>query len=262
MKNIKILVATHKPYVFPEDDSIYVPIQVGCDEVEERFGYTGDNTGDNISYKHRFYSDLSSMYWGWKNLDCDYMGSCHYRRYFVSKKAKKSKEKIFKYILDREELESMLEKCPVIIAKPRRYYIETIESHYDHTHNPKDFDIARDIIAEIAPDYLDNFNRVANRTWAHMFNTFIMRKDLADKFCEWMFPILFELEKRVDYSEYNVFESRFCGYIAEFLLDTWLEKNEIEFQTAKLAFLEKQNWFKKGGNFLKNKFFRNTRTFK
>ena len=47
MKNIKILVATHKPYVFPEDDSIYVPIQVGCDEVEERFGYTGDNTGDN-----------------------------------------------------------------------------------------------------------------------------------------------------------------------------------------------------------------------
>ena len=114
----------------------------------------------------------------------------------------------------------------------------------------------------MSPDYLDNFNRVANRTWAHMFNTFIMRKDLADEFCEWMFPILFELEKRVDYSEYNVFESRFCGYIAEFLLDTWLEKNEIEFQTVKLAFLEKQNWFKKGGNFLKNKFFRNTRAFK
>lgn len=261
VKDIKILVATHKPYDFPEDTSIYMPVQVGCDEVEDRFGYTCDNTGDNISYKHRYYSDLSSLYWGWKNLDCEYIGTCHYRRYFVSKKAKKTANPMFKYILSREELETLLDKCPVIIAKPRKYYIETIRSHYNHSHNPKDFDTAREVIAELAPDYLENFDRVSNRTWAHIFNTFIMRKDIADAFCEWMYPILFELEKRVDFTGYSVYEARVCGYISEFLLDTWLEKNNVEYQTLKLAMLEKPNWLKKGFAFLKKKFIKSERPF-
>ena len=93
--DIKILVAAHKEYWMPEDE-LYMPIHVGA---EGKFddngapldlGYVKDNTGDNISYKHRYYSDLSAVYWGWKNLDVDYMGSCHYRRYFVSRKAKKN----------------------------------------------------------------------------------------------------------------------------------------------------------------------------
>ena len=106
--DIKILVSTHKPYIMPGDTSIYLPIQVGYDEVSEHFGFQGDNTGDNISYKHRYYSDLSAVYWGWKNLDVEYMGSCHYRRYFVSRKPKYNDDKFFKYILDREELEVLL----------------------------------------------------------------------------------------------------------------------------------------------------------
>lgn len=147
--DIKILVSTHKPYIMPKDTSIYLPIQVGYDEVSEHFGFQGDNTGDNISYKHRFYSDLSAIYWGWKNLNVEYMGSCHYRRYFVSKKPKYDDNEFFRYILNREELESLLNKCPVIVAKKRNYYIESIESHFKHTHESSDFDLLRKIISEI-----------------------------------------------------------------------------------------------------------------
>lgn len=259
--NVKILVSTHKPYKMPVDSELYLPIQVGCDEVAERFGFQGDNTGDNISYKHRFYSDLSAVYWGWKNLDVDYMGSCHYRRYFVSKKAKNSDDRIFRYILSRDECEKLLAECPIIVAKKRHYYIETIESHYKHSHYPKAFDTTREVIKDICPEYLDFFNQVASQTSAHMFNTFIMRKDYLDSFCSFLFPVLFEVEKRTDFSGLNEFESRICGYIAEFLLDTWLNKNSLFYQECTLALLEKQSWTLKIGKFIMRKFLPSSRTF-
>ena len=243
--DIKILVSTHKPYIMPRDTSIYLPIQVGYDEVSEHFGFQGDNTGENISYKHRYYSDLSAIYWGWKNLDVEYVGSCHYRRYFVSRKPKYNDDKFFKYILDREELETLLKKCPVIVAKKRNYYIESIESHYKHTHIAEDFDLLRDVIRKISPKYLDAFEKVAGSTSAHLFNTFIMRKDYLNSYCSFIFPILFEVEKRVDFSNRSEFESRTCGYLAEFLLDTWIIKNNIKYQEVELRVLDGENKVKK-----------------
>lgn len=251
--NIKILVSTHKPYIMPKDTSIYMPIQVGYDEVEEHFGFQGDNTGDNISYKHKYYSDLSAVYWGWKNLQVDYMGSCHYRRYFVSKRAKDTEIPFFKYILSREELEALLKKCPVIVARKRNYVIESIESHFKHTHTAEDFDLLRTVIKEMAPDYKDAFEKVARSRAAHLFNTFIMRKDFVNDFCAFMFPILFEVEKRIDFSQRTEFESRTCGYLAEFLLDTWLIKNNISYQEQELSVLDGEKKLKKAIFMLKSK---------
>ena len=83
MKDIKILVATHKKYLMPTDD-IYIPIQVGA-EGKEDLGFQKDNEGDNISAKNPFYCELTGMYWAWKNLNADYIGLVHYRRHFASK---------------------------------------------------------------------------------------------------------------------------------------------------------------------------------
>ena len=47
MKNIKIIIATHKKYEMPKDN-MYIPIHVGK-EGKEDLGYIGDNTKDNIS---------------------------------------------------------------------------------------------------------------------------------------------------------------------------------------------------------------------
>lgn len=251
--DIKILVSTHKPYIMPKDTSIYLPVQVGYDEVSEHFGFQGDNTGDNISYKHRFYSDLSAVYWGWKNLEVEYMGSCHYRRYFVSKKAKNTDNAFFKYILDREELETLLKKCPVIVAKKRNYVIENIEDHFKHTHTASDFDLLRTVIGELTPDYEAAFETVAHSRSAHLFNTFIMRKDYVNDFCSFMFPVLFEIEKRIDFTQRSEFESRTCGYLAEFLLDTWIIKNNVPYQEMELRVLDGEKKLKKAMAMLKSK---------
>ena len=80
-----------------------------------------------------------------------------------------------------------------------------------------------------------------------------MRRDLYNQYCEWMFSILEELEKRVDISGYDVYESRIYGFVSEILLDVWLEANHIEYKEQNVSFMEPQNWVKKGGSFLKRK---------
>ena len=79
MKNIKIIVATHKKYKMP-NDAMYLPVQVGA-EGKETLGYVRDNEGENISHKNPNYCELTGLYWAWKNLDAEYLGLAHYRRH-------------------------------------------------------------------------------------------------------------------------------------------------------------------------------------
>ena len=79
-KNIKILVAAHKKYWMPSDE-MYLPIQVGHAIADVNIGYQPDDTGENISAKNANYCELTGIYWAWKNLDADYIGLVHYRRY-------------------------------------------------------------------------------------------------------------------------------------------------------------------------------------
>lgn len=255
MKNdIIIMVPTVKQYPMPSGFDIYYPIQVGCDEVEERLGYLCDNTGDNISYKHRFYSELSALYWAWKNCDYAYLGLCHHRRYFSGKKKKNCEEK-FSRILSREELMSRLAKCSVILAKKRHYVIETKESQFVHSHGEEGMDICRQVVGELYPDCLSVFNKVMKRTWQHNFNMFIMGKPIADLYCDWLFSILFEIEKRINLGNYkDAYSSRILGYLGERLLDVFIEYKKIKYIEIKVINLEKQDWFKKIFHFLKRKF--------
>ena len=80
--NLKIFIATHKKFDVPMS-KYHVPLHVGR-EGKEDLGYLGDNTGDNISLKNPNYCELTGLYWIWKNVkDVDYIGLCHYRRYFL-----------------------------------------------------------------------------------------------------------------------------------------------------------------------------------
>lgn len=233
------------------NDPVYLPLHVGA-EGKPDLGYTKDNTGDNISAKNPNFCELTGLYWAWKNLDADYIGLVHYRRYFTRKEvhdieAKKSQ------ILTGKEWEQILTKYLVVVADKRKYYIESNRSHYNHAHHPEGLDVTEQILGEKYPDYISAFNTVMSRTWAHMFNMFVMRRELFDQYMTWMFDVLFELEKRVDITGWDVYESRIYGFVSELLLDVWLERNQIDFREQNVSFMERQNWIKKGGAFLKRK---------
>ncbi len=249
--SIKIIVATHKPYRMPEDD-IYLPLHVGKAGKPD-IGFQGDDTGDNISEKNPNFCELTGFYWAWKNLDADYIGLVHYRRHF-SVKPKKDK---FESILTRQQLEKILKATDVVLPKRRNYYIETIYSHYSHTLDGSHLDKTRKIIEKKCPEYLQSFDKVMNSRGAHMFNMFIMKKELADRYCEWLFDILFELENVIDTSNMTPFEARLFGRISEMMLDVWLNKNGIKYKEIRYIHLEPINWRKKISAFLSAKFGKN-----
>ena len=246
--NAKIIVATHKAYQMPTDP-MYVPVQVGA-EGKASLGYVVDNTGDNISAKNKNYCELTGLYWAWKNLDADYMGLAHYRRHF----SVKSKGDKWASILTTEELTTLVQDYDVILPKPRNYFIESNYSQYVHAHHAIDLDTTREIISEKYPGYLRAYDAYMKRTIGHRFNMFIMKKEKFNDYCSWLFDILFELEKRLDISQYNQNDSRVFGFVSERLIDVWLETNSIKYKEIPCMFMEKQNWIVKGFNFLKRKF--------
>ena len=253
MKKIKVIVATHKKYQMPKDIA-YVPVQVGS-EGKESLGYTRDNEGENISEKNPYFCELTGLYWAWKNLDCEYIGLAHYRRHFAgSNRIPKEENKKFDCILSNENIEKILENTDIILPKKRKYYIENLYSHYAHTMHIEPLDEARNIIQEKYPDYIQEFDKLHQRTSAHMFNMFIMKKEVLNKYCEWLFDILFELEKRIDPKQYDAFHARYPGRISELLLDVWINTNKLSYEEVKLMDMQNVNWLKKGTSFLKAKF--------
>lgn len=250
MKDIKIIIATHKKYQMPSDN-LYLPLHVGA-EGKQDLGYTKDNTGENISNKNPYFCELTGLYWAWKNLDAEYIGLAHYRRHFASKKI--NKKDIFNSVLTKEEADKLLDNVDIILPKKRKYYIETLYNHYKHTLHIEPLDITGKIIEEKYPEYLSEFNKLKKRTSAHMFNMLIMKKDKLDEYCTWLFDILGELEKLVDPSIYDTFHSRFFGRISELLLDVWLNTKGYSYKEVKVISMEKVNWWKKGTSFLKAKF--------
>ena len=231
---------------------MYIPLHVGA-EGKDSIGYTKDNTGDNISSKNPYFCELTGLYWAWKNLDADYIGLSHYRRHFASKKI--NKKDLFNSVLTKEEANNLLDGTDIIVPKLRKYYIENLYSHYDHTLHIEPLDITGKIIEEKYPEYLPEFNKLKKRTSAHMFNMFIMKKDKLDEYLTWLFDILFELEKRVDNSKYDSFHARFYGRVSELLLDVWLNTKGYSYKEVKVISMEKVNWWVKGTSFLKAKFF-------
>ena len=242
--NAKIVVTTHKPYRMPFY-KMYLPVHVGAAGKPD-LGYTRDDSGDNISEKNKNYCELTGLYWAWKNLDADYLGLAHYRRHF-SLKPKKNK---WASILKQRELEPLLADCDVILPKPRDYFIETNYSQYAHAHHAIDLDTTRTILLEKYPEYITVYDDYMKRTTGHRFNMFIMKKSYFDAYCTWLFDVLFELERRLDISQYGQNDARVFGFVSERLLDVWLETNSIKFKEIPCMFMEKQNWLKKGTKFL------------
>ena len=158
----------------------------------------------------------------------------------------------------------MLHLYKVFVPKKRNYYIETLYSHYAHTHYAFQLDCVREIIAEKYPEYLKSYDKVLKRSWGHMFNMFIMQNDYLDAYCTWVFDILFELERRLPSSEnLSDFQKRLYGRISEIIFNVWLQEEidsgrlkKDEIRELPCLHIEKINWLRKGGAFLCAKIFK------
>jgi len=234
--NIKVIVSAHKPYQMPADP-LYLPLHVGkANHPEVSLGFAGDDTGDNISQLNARFNELTGIYWAWKNLDADCIGSAHYRRHFCLRRRHDKWESV----LTLDQARALMAKHDVVVPRKRRYVIETMRSHYEHMPHTvnSDLDLIETIIAEKYPEYVSAHRKVMNRTSAHMCNMFLMKRELFDRYCTFLFDVMFEFDNRVDLTGRRPVQTRY--FVSEFMLDTWLEANGIRCRELPLVYFESQ----------------------
>ena len=255
MKNsCVILVVTHKEYRMPENP-LYHPIQVGTG-AKLHEAWLRDNTGENICEKNPTFCELTALYWAWKNLDADILGLCHYRRYLGSPGKRGARTDAF---LTEADILKLLKQSAqdtgvdILLPGKRHYWIETRESQYAHAHHREDLECVEGILKERYPEYMEAWNQMLKSRSGHICNMFVMRKDLLDAYCTWLFDILLEAERRLDISSYTGNSRRVFGFLGERLLDVWIERNGCTWKEVPMINLESQHWVRKGLDFIRRK---------
>lgn len=208
--DIKIYVATTN-VVNIKLNNIYEIVQCG-DGID--LGYTRDNTLDNISEKNPYYSELTLLYWIWKNKNDSITGLNHYHRYFY-----KNLE-----IINNKDINHIMNSKDIIIPK-KLILKDTVSNQYSISHIPLDYIKCRDVVGELSPEYISSFDKVSSQYVLHPYNMFITNKDILDQYCSFLFPILSELENRIDTRYYDYYQKRVFGFLAERLFTTWIDKN-------------------------------------
>ncbi len=221
MQNLKIFVCSHKPVPNILHDEVYTPIhleRVNSKHKAEMTDFVGDDTGDNISAKGPHYSEGTAIYWIWKNeQDCKYVGLSQYRRQFD-------------FHFTNENIETFFSDGTDVIL-PKKYFRPNNRFFSVLTYmQMEDFLILRGVMKKLCPEYLPTLNSFLRGYIDYPFNMVICRKDLYDKYAEWLFSICNEMEKYVKYSEY-VNSSRLFGYTIELLTPIYFIHNRKKIKT-------------------------------
>lgn len=222
MNKIKIFVATHKAFDKIYQDEVYTPIHVGKKLSNTDLGYIGDDTGDNISEKNPYYSEMTAQYWAWKNVhDTVFIGFCHYRKYFETVFSCENVNDIFNNDVD------VVFVGPVVRSFGRLDFLKDFMSS-------EDIAIMLYAIKKLFPDYYQTVSEYAYGYKDYPMNMFVCRKSLFDEYAKWIFDILFECEKYIKLSPYSR-ARRIYGYIAEFLMPVYFIHNHCKIKCMKYA---------------------------
>lgn len=235
MSKTKILVCCHKQDTFKSDE-VYMPIHVGKALSKYDLSIQGDDEGDNISSENPHFCELTGLYWAWKNMTpVDYIGLCHYRRYFnfhdkgtMFSDYTVIKSKDFESLdLSLPDIDNLFKRYDIIISKPRCYpYSLAID--YSVCQVSEDLRSLFTIVEKLYPEYMSDMNEVFNKSnkLSH-YNMMIMRWHDFDKYCKWLFNILFEAKKEINIEHYNAVQGRIWGYMSERLLSVYVRHERM-----------------------------------
>lgn len=189
-----------------------MPIQVGAALCKERVADVLDCEGENISAKNGNYSELTALYWIWRNClmkkdeddDCEaysYYGLSHYRR-----------------ILELAEDDILRLKdndVDVVLPYPMPYEPD-IEEHHKRYLADADWDALRQALAELQPEDAKAFPQILKQQYFYNYNIILARKSVLAEYCGWLFPILERIEL-LSIPEGSKRQDRYIGYMGETL---------------------------------------------
>jgi hypothetical protein len=275
MKNIVVIVAHHKESFIYKDD-VFIPIHVGKAISSLKLPMIGDDVNDNISNLNNFYCETTAIYWAWKNLkDIDYIGLCHYRRYFINEIKTKSLKEITVLHLQRligfflknyegtklsgdinisdgDDLNLRLIKSTITIKKilgeknykliiPTKFEYANLDNRSHFNSLGKEYIESLELIVQNNHPKFNEYlqNTLSNKT-LYACNMFIMDRQNFNSYCELLFSIIDEHFKIYYNKGITHSYSRIPGYISELITDAYIHKmikEGIKFKELGKAFL-------------------------
>lgn len=191
-------------------------IQVGASLTRKRLSekVVTDNTGEHISEKNRQFCELTALYWMWKNAGEEILGLVHYRRHFL---------------LPEDWLDRMLENNVDVIVPVPLYVAPSLAGNYKERHDPQAWDVMMQYLKERDEQEYKEAEAFFQQNLYYPCNMFIMRREMLDRMCGWLFPILFAVAERIGENE-NPYQNRYPGFLSERLISFFLEKNRDRYK--------------------------------
>lgn len=270
MKDIKIFVSRRL-----DIDSVAIPnplyqsVVCGAFREHSPSPYAGDDTGDNISIKQPFYSELTVQYWAWKNQQADYYGLCHYRRFLsFSKKKLRTNERnmvsepilsiksIKRHCLDDNDyMQKLITQYDAVVpegadvnrlASPNGGLSKTVrglwEGHDGFLIKKQDLEFLTESISALYPQYLESALDYLDGTVHIGYNCYVLRKDFFLELCRFQFNVLADLECKIDAKSYKGNLKRVFGYMGEIMFGIYIHELErrktVSIKKLKLVYFE------------------------
>ena len=223
-----IFVMAHKPYI-PPADAAYHTMFVGAVGKEDIMPgcFRDDRGDDHISDLNPYFSELTGLYWLWKNYPGqENIGICHYRRFFVNTD---------KRIMTGSEFDEILNSYDIIVPKYSPTD-KTNRENYAEAHFVKDMDMTGYALKKLYPEYATAFDEMTQAHGTYFGNLFVTTRELFDDYCEYLFGILTEVSANIDISGYNDYEKRVYGFLSEFLLMPFIKARELRVFETPVAY--------------------------
>lgn len=201
-----------------------VPIQVGASLCRERVANLLDCDGENISGKNGNYSELTALYWIWKNRllsesanpEYEYYGLAHYRR-------------ILELSVD-DVLRLADNGVDAVLPYPMPYE-PNIQVHHERYLKSEDWEAVLMAVSELQPDYMELFLSLLHQKYLYNYNIMVARKQVLADYCGWLFPILEKVEQ-LSVPIGRERSDRYIGYVGETLATLYFMANKDKLNIA------------------------------
>ena len=246
-EDMKIYICCHKSCLLPREinlNNIYQPIQSGR-KLNPPLGCIGDDTGDSISELQPYINELVVLYWIWKNTSHEYVGLCHYRRYFLSRPLNQNDTEI--PILNEQQAKNILKDYDIItrykyherqdsIIRNQFFWITGLDIF------KKSEITIRKWLKIRQPEYLPILDYVLGNTGFFSSNMFVTRKKLMDKYCEWLFSFLIDAVRDFDVGSLPNDQVRIFSYWGEIMFTVWLMNQNLKIKQMDWWMTPKEMW--------------------
>lgn len=195
------------------------PVQAGAKNAQRYIMELRDDMGENISDRNGNYSELTVLYWLWKNKlgirgEADesrqYFGLAQYRRFME---------------FSEDDLLRLLDNDVDVVMPYPMPYEPNIHAHHKRYLKESDWEAMLQALGELQPEYAAAFDEILEQEYLYNYNVVLARKNVLRDYCAWLFPILARTEE-LSVPKGCERSDRYIGYMGETLETLYFMKNK------------------------------------